>query len=621
MRNIVKNIDRFYVNIVSNIILVITLLILLILRVMSLSPPIIVFEIVSIIALIPVIISAVASLKEREISVDFLAIVALVFAYITREWYSAAFINLMLSSARIFDLWTQRRSENLIKSLLKYRPEKVKVQNDGNYEIKDIEDVKVGDIVIVEVGGRIPIDGIVISGQASVDESTLTGESVPKAKKEGDRVYSSTLNIAGSLFIKTERVASESTLAKIISLVEESSLKKSKTIKIVHTFTRWYVIATMLGAAVIYLYTGNLTLVLAILLVVCADDIAVSVPLAFTAAISSAAKQGILIKSSDVLESMTKIDTFITDKTGTLTFGKPKIVSVETFGNINLKDFLKNIGIAESNSSHPISKSIVDYVEDKKIIIPEVNNFNETPGEGIEVTNGKDKIIAGKVDFVVKKVEKLNSDQIKSLDMFIHSGHSITLVAVNQKLQGFIVFEDEVRPSAKTMIAKTKLLGAKLWIMITGDNHTVAKKVAGEVGIDRFETNLTPKDKPDFIEKIKKERRRTVAMIGDGVNDAAALAIADVSFAMGVVGSDVAINAADVALMNDDLMKIPESIVLARKTRTIVLQCFGIWGITNIVGLSLVAFGILTPTGAATYNFLTDFLPIFNALRVGAARS
>jgi heavy metal translocating P-type ATPase len=617
MQNIIKGNGYFYINITLNVSLVIVLLTLLILRAVNLTPPVIIFEIVSVIALIPVVISAASSLKEREISVDFLAIVALVFAYLTHEWYSAAFINLMLSSARIFDIWTQRRSENLIKSLLKYRPEKARVQTDGSYEIKDIDDIVVGDVVIVEVGGRIPIDGVVVSGQASVDESTLTGESVPKFKKTGDHVYSSTLNMAGSLFVKTERVASESTLAKIISLVEESSLKKSKTIKMVHAFTRWYVIATLAGAVIIYLFTGNLALVLAVLLVVCADDIAVSVPLAFTAAISSAAQHGILIKSSDVLESMTAIDTFITDKTGTLTFGKPKIVSIETFGSTNLKDFLKDIGTAESNSSHPISKSIVDYVEAEKIIIPEVNNFNETPGEGIEVTSGKDKIIAGKIDFVVGKTEKLDSDQAKRLDIFIHSGHSITLVAVNKKLRGFVVFEDEVRPSAKTMIAETKLLGTKLWIMLTGDNHTVAKKVADEVGIDRFETNLTPKDKPNFIEKIKKERMGTVAMVGDGVNDAAALAIADVSFAMGVVGSDVAINAADVALMNDDLMKIPESIILARKTRAIVLQCFGIWGITNIVGLSLVAFGVLAPTGAATYNFLTDFLPIFNALRTG----
>lgn len=619
MRDFIKE-NYSIINIVLNITLAIILLLLLILRAIHLTPPVNTFEVISIIAIVPVIIGTIKGIKEKEISVDFLALVALIFAYLTHEWYSATFINLMLSSARIFDIWTQRRSENLIKGLLKYRPEKVKIQKDGKYEVKDIDDVAINDIVIVEVGERIPIDGIIISGQASIDESTLTGESVPKTKKKDDHVYSSTLNMAGSLFIKTEKIANESTLAKIISLVEESSLKKTKTIKMVHIFTSWYVIATMVGSIIIYLLTGNLTLVLAILLVVCADDIAVSVPLTFTAAISRAAQRGILIKSSDVLEDMTTIDTFITDKTGTLTYGKPKIVSVETFENVDLKNFLKNIGIAEINSSHPISKSIINYVKAEKIIIPQVSNFNETPGEGIEVVNGKDKIIAGKVDFVAEKAEKLNSEQKKRLDGFILTGHSITLVAVNKILQGFIVFEDEVRPSAKIMIAKTKTLGTKLWIMLTGDNHTVAKKVADEVGIDRFETNLTPKDKPDFIEKIKKERRGTVAMIGDGVNDAAALAIADVSFAMGIVGSDVAINAADVALMNDNLMKIPESIILARKTRGIVLQCFGIWAVTNAVGLALVAFGILAPTGAATYNFLTDFLPIFNALRVGTER-
>lgn len=606
------------IGIVSNIVLVGVLAIILILKAIRIDVPILVFEMVSLIALVPVVIGAVKSLKQKTISVDFLAAIALIFAYLAREWYSAAFINLMLAAARIFDIWTQRKSENLIKSLLKYRPEKVKVQIDGIYEIKNIDEVKVNDIVIVEVGERIPIDGIVISGQASVDESTLTGESVPKTKKKGDRVFSSTLNTAGSLFIKAEKIAGESTLAKIISLVEKSSLKKSKTIRMVNVFTGWYVVITLVGAGVIYLITGNLTFVLAILLVVCADDIAVSIPLAFTAAISKAAQRGILIKSSDVLEKLPKIDTFITDKTGTLTYGKPRIVGVRTFGTVNPKQFLKNIGIAETNSSHPISKSIVDYVIKQKIIIPTVNNFNETPGEGIEVINGKDKILAGKVEFVIKRAKELTIKQKEEISQETQAGHSITLVAINENISGFIIFEDKVRSQAKQMIEKTRQLGTKLWIMLTGDNSKVAKKVADEVGIDKFESNLSPKDKPDYIEKIIKEKHGTVAMIGDGVNDAAALAIADVSFAMGVVGSDVAINASDVALMNDDLMKIPESMILARKTKSIVTQCFIIWGITNAVGLSLVAFGVLTPTGAATYNFLTDFIPIANALRVGS---
>jgi Cd2+/Zn2+-exporting ATPase len=603
---------------IFNILLAFLLIVSLALKAAGFSIPILIFKIISFVALIPVILATIKSLKEKTISVDFLAAVALIFAYLTGEWYSAAFINLMLAAARIFDIWTQRRSENLIKGLLKYRPEKVKIQKDGNYEIKDIDDVTIGEILIVEVGERIPVDGVVISGFASVDESTLTGESFPKTKKKGDHVYSSTLNISGSLFVKAEKVASESTLAKIITLVEESSIKKSKTIKLVNTFTKWYVIATIVGSVIIYLITGNLTLVLAILLVVCADDIAVSVPLTYTAAISKAAQRGILIKSSDVLEKLPKIDTFITDKTGTLTFGKPKIVKVEAFEDVDQKKFLRDVGIAETNSSHPVSKTIVDYVISQKIAIPTVSNFNEIPGEGIEVINGKDKIFAGKMDFVIARSKKLKPQQENRLKTEIVAGHSIALIAVNKKVLGFVAFEDEVRPQAKQMIEKTKLLGTKFWVMLTGDNPRVAKRVADEVGIDEVEADLIPKDKPNYIEKIKKERQGTVAMIGDGVNDAAALAIADVSFAMGVAGSDAAINASDVALMNDNLMKIPDSIILARKTKTIILQCFIIWGITNILGLFLVAFGILKPTGAATYNFLTDFLPIFNALRVGA---
>lgn len=613
-----KKENRLVFNLILNIALVAALGIILVSKLLfPQALPISVFEIASIVAFIPVIVGNIKGIKEREITTDLLAAVALIFAYIAHEWYSAVFINLMLSSARIFDIWTERKTGNLIESLLKFRPKMVKVQEGNNILQKNVEDVKIGDFVVIDSGSRIPVDGIVVSGQASIDESTLTGESIPVTKTVGDSVYSPTLNTSGSLIIRTTKIAKESTLAKIITMVSEASIKKSKIVKTAAKFTKWYILVTFLGSIIAYLLTRNVLFVLSVLLVVCADDIAVAIPLAFTVAVAKATKRGILIKSAEVLEKVSKIDTFITDKTGTLTFGKPKVVDILTFSGFSEKEFLKFLSTAEAKSSHPIAAPIVNYAKSLGIKILSSVKPKESPGEGIEIKIEDKVILAGKPGFLESRGVKLTDRDQSEIDKLSEKGLSLTLLSVNKKLAGIISFEDKIRPEARSIVAKTKELGVKKWIMLTGDNKIIAQKVAQEVGIDQVETGLTPKEKLTFIEKIKKDRvNKNLAMIGDGVNDAAALAIADVSFAMGVIGSDAAIDAADISLMDDNLGKIPEAMNLGIDTRKIINRIFAIWAITNLIGLGLVFGKVLNPTGAATYNFLTDFLSIFSALGV-----
>lgn len=605
-------------NLIFNILLAISLSSVLIAELFKLEIPIVVIQTIAYIALIPVIIAAYKSIRKKEVSVDFLAAVALITAFIAKEWISAIFISLMLSCARIFDIWTSRKSDQLIKSLLKYRPKKVKVKIKERVEIKNVEDIEPGDILIIGTGERIAVDGIIIDGQASIDEATLTGESIPIAKKVGDKVFSSTLNISGSILVKTEKKADESTLAQIITMVEKSTLKKSKTVKTASIFAKWYILATFLAAIAIFLITKNINFVLAILLVVCADDIAVATPLAFTVAISKAARFGILIKSSDVLERLSKIDVFITDKTGTLTLAKPKIVKFEIFDNkLSYKNFIRFLVTAEVNSNHPIAKEITELAKSQNIGIPAITKSKESPGEGVEVQFDNKNIIAGKIDFLIKNNIKITTSEMRLINKYSNNGYSTIAMGVDKDLKGIVIFEDSLRPSAINIVQKTKKLGAKLWIMLTGDNKMVAKKIANDTGIDVFESDLMPKDKLNYIENYKKKNKeKTIAMIGDGVNDAAALAIADISFAMGVVGSDTAINAADVALMDDNLEKISKSIILGKKTHQVIYLNFAFWAITNLIGLGLVFSHVLSPTGAATYNFLTDFLPIANALSI-----
>lgn len=604
-----------------NVILLVVLALALLIDVFKILPvPQIVLIILSIIGLVPVLISAFKALKTGELTIDLLASIALVFSFLARQWYSAVFINLMLASARIFDLWTAMRAKNIIQRLMKFRPTKIRVKEGDKIIEKEVERVKAGDQVVVEAGERIPVDGEVISGQASVNEATLTGESVPVVKKIGNNVLTSTLNESGSLLVKAVRVGKDSTLEKLIALVEEASRKKSKTERIAAKFTQWYIFITLAGAIIIYYFSRDLLLVLSVLLVVCADDIAVAVPLTFTAAIARAAQLGIVIKGSDVLEALPKIRIFMTDKTGTLTYGKPKIKEIRVVQKMDETEFLKLFGMAEIESGHPVGKAIMRYLKEKNIPAISPDEVNEAPGEGVAIVKNRKKYFAGKMEFLEENGIVAGKNELKEIEGIENNGLSVVGLGSDKNLIGFMVIEDEARPFAKVFVKTLKESGIDRVVMLTGDNSRVAARVAKELEMDQFESNLHPEEKLKFIEKTNRETRETIAMVGDGVNDAAALALADVSIAMGAIGSDTAIEAADVALMKDNLKRVPDMIFLAKKTRSIIIQNFAIWGITNATGLVLVSVGILGPVGASTFNFLTDFLPIFNALRVSFFR-
>lgn len=575
-----------------------------------------ILEILTFLGTLPVVWSALKALKRRELSIDLLAVVALGFSILSHEWVSAAFINLMLTSARLFDAWTAQREKKIIGKLLKYRPETARIKTGDSERMVSLGEVKVGDEVVVQLGERIPVDGVVVSGQASVDESTLTGESQSVAKKTGSKVFAATLNLAGSLVIRAEKIGADSQFAKIISLVEEASRQKSPSERLAHKFVTWYILLTLAGSALLLYFFKDVRQVLAVLLVVCADDIAVAVPLTFTAAIARSAQKGILLKGSQVLEKLAKIKYFVVDKTGTLTKGHPRVAEVKIFAR-NAGAVLHYLGIASVNSSHPVAKSILEYLKNEHTKIVNPDSFSESPGEGIEAKYQGKIVLSGRIEYLKSKGVHLTPPQQSEVDKKMAEGFSLSGVSVNGKLQGLVVLEDALRPAAAQVVAQTRALGVEKWIMLTGDNPTVAQKVATEVHLDGFRANLKPQDKLHFIQEFKKTHPENLAMIGDGVNDAAALAIADVSFAMGLVGSDAAIEAADVAIMHDDLRKVPEAMSVGKQTMRIVLQNFGIWGLTNAVGLALVFTLHLSPDWAAAYNFATDFIPIFNALRMG----
>lgn len=574
------------------------------------------FIIASTIGVIPVIISALRALKNKELSIDLLASVAMVFAFIAGEWQSAAFVNLMLASARIFDEWTNNRQKQIISKMLKYRPEFVNVQIKDQIVSKPVSEINIGDVVLVELGERIPVDGIVIAGQSSVDESTLTGESESIIKKTGDEVFTSTLNQSGSLTIKVKRVGTDSRFAKIISLVEEASRAKSSSERIASKFVQWYILITLFGSIGLWFIFRDSRLVLSILLVVCADDIAVAVPLAFTAGIVRSAQRGILVKGSQVLEKLSRIKYFVTDKTGTLTMGKPEILDIKIVGKTKKEDIYEALASVTVNSSHPVSEAITAYMKDKRIDFHPAQSIQELPGEGMEANFKRKRIFVGKPEFIERQGIVISSEQLALIDKLRNSGIGISLVGCKE-LWAIVEFRDQIRPNAAQIILETRKMGVKDWTMLTGDNHKIAAMVSGELHLDHFESGVSPEEKLKFIRNFKNTHpNEEVAMIGDGVNDAASLALADVSIAMGLIGSDAAIEASDVAIIKDELNRIPEGMRLARQTLRVVKQNFTIWGITNAVGLVLVLTKVIGPEGAATFNFVTDFVPILNSLRM-----
>lgn len=570
---------------------------------------------ISFVGTLPVLWSAILSLKEKKVSVDLLASVALLFSLLSGEWISAVFINLMLTSARIFLDYSQSQARRTIAALLKLKPQKAKIKKESQVIEVPLNHLKKGDLVVVELGERVPIDGVVIEGEAMLDQSSLTGESLPVPKQPGDKVLSSTLVESGNLTIKTEKVGEETTLEKIIDLVEKSRGNKAAVNTLAERFASWYILSMFIFAFIVYFFSGNLGLVLAILLVVCADDIAVAVPQAFLTAIIYAARRGVIIKGSSYLEGLDQVRTIVADKTGTLTRGRLKIEKIVALNGYSETEVLTLMGGISFLSDHPISKAIKRLLKEKEIKITQAPvKVTEFSGKGITGNFQTRALALGRPEFLESQGVKFGRDEgvWKEPEK---DGFSVTLLAAQGKLAGFAVLADELRPNIKNSIELLKKEGIERVVMLTGDNETIASRVAGEVGITLYHSSLLPEDKINYLTQYLNPQTK-VMMIGDGINDAAALSRADIGVAMGGIGMDVAIESADIVLVKDDFARIPEIIQLSRYVMKIVREDFWIWGIVNAVGLWLVLARVLSPTGAAAYNFLTDFIPLFNSSRI-----
>ena len=508
---------------------------------------------------------------------------------------AAAIVAFIILAGMTTEDYIIHRTRGALEALIKMTPKTARVRRDGAEIEVPIGEVKKGEIVLVKPGDNIPVDGTVISGHSTVNQATITGESIPVEKTVGDRTFAGTLNEHGALEIKVEKIAEDTTLAHLIDLVEEAQEKKAPIQNVADRFTTYFLpIMTVVSSSVFaftYFTIGfdvALARTVTVLLVACPCALAIAVPVAVAATIGNASMNAIIIKGGTHIEKLKDVKIVAFDKTGTLTLGEPKVVEIKTFGNYSEADTIKYAAIAEKFSEHPLSKAIIAKAAEMNLKIPDPTDFKTIPGQGVDAHFGNKHILIGR-----KMIETELSEEANQLMSRVESeGKTAIPVAIDKKVIGVVVVADTVRENSVEAIQRLKRLGIKT-VMITGDNIRTAKSIAEQTGVDEYRAELLPEQKVDVIKELMKGS--VVAMVGDGVNDAPALATSDVGFAMGAAGSDVAVETADVALLGDDLTKVEYAISLSRKAFTRMKGNIVYAFVWNIVALTIAGAGLLNP--------------------------
>jgi Zn2+/Cd2+-exporting ATPase len=562
----------------------------------------------------PVFKSAVKALFIPDLNVDTLVSIAAISAAAVGAFHEAATVVFIMLLGEALEEVTVGKTRKAIASLIQLSPKTAWVVRDGKEIQVPIEEVQINEVVIVRPGERIPVDGRIVSGCGSVNQATLTGESIPVEKVEGDKVFCGTINEAGSCSIEATQVAEDTKLAQIKRLIMEAQAEKSPIQRVTDRFARYFIPAILAIAFLTFLITGDIIRGITILIVACPCALVLGTPTTVVAAIGNAARQGILIKGGAYLEQMGRLKTLLLDKTGTLTEGKPKVVEIKPFNGSGEKDVLFWAAVAEKRSEHPLARAVIRKAEETGLTVPHPQAFENFRGKGVRVQWDGKAIFVGSGDMLSSNGTHIPEDAETLLNSRGWKGMTPLFVSVDSRLVGLLGILDILREEAKTAIGKIKREGVHEVWMLTGDNEQVAHRMAEELGV-RYEAQLLPEEK---VLKVKEWKRKgqIVAMVGDGVNDAPALAAADVGIAMGAVGSDVAIETADIALMTDELGKIPFVIRLSRKALRVIKEnlFFAIGFNTLLVVLS--AQGWMTMILGAVMHQASSLLVIFNSMRL-----
>ena len=546
-------------------------------------------------------ISGFKDIFNRKITVNVFVTVALIATIAVGEFRAAAVIVFIMAVAGALESYTLDKTRRSIRNLLDLTPKMATVRRCDQEVAVPVSEVRIGDIVVIRPGGRIPVDGVVVDGQSCVNQAPITGESIPVEKFKGGEVFGGTLNETGRLEIQTAKVGQDTTLAKIVHLVEQAQGTKAPIQNLADRFTVWFLPTVLVLAVIAFWASGDVKVGVSVLLVACPCAFAIATPTAVTAGISNMARHAVLIKGGVFLELAKKMDVLLVDKTGTFTLGRPKVVEVFAFDGMSEEGILRLAGIAEKYSEHPLARSVMTHAKECGVEIPDPDDFNVKAGMGVTAQLDGNRILVGKNKFLQNEGVIVTEDIAQRVLEQAELGRTAVLVANDMRPVGLISIADEIRPETPRAIASLKVIGIKNITMLTGDNHKVAKAVSEEIGVDDFQAELLPEQKLQFVERLQKDGN-IVGMIGDGINDAPALALADVGIAMGAAGTDVAIETADVTLMNDDLSRVVNFMDMSRKVLLRIKLNIFFSIMYNIIGFILAGFGMLTPVLAVIFQ-------------------
>ncbi|WP_018664205.1 heavy metal translocating P-type ATPase [Heyndrickxia acidiproducens] len=522
----------------------------------------------TVLAAIPIVIKAWQAIRMKTFSIELLVTVAVAGALFIHEYMESAAVTFLFLFGDYLEARTLKKTRSSLKQLVDMAPqEAILLQEDGTRQKIDVDRVQAGDRLVVLPGGKIPVDGAITKGRASINEAAITGESIPVSKEEKEPVFSGSIVDTGYIEMVAEKVGDDTTFAKMVELVEEAQDAKSKTERFLDRFAAYYTPAVVFLALVVLFFTRDLHMAITFLVIACPGALVIGAPVSNVAGIGNGAKNGALIKGGDIMERLSKVDTLVFDKTGTLTKGKPEVTDLHLFGTMNGEKILGLAAKAETVSEHPLGQTIVKEAEARKISL---NHYHLQEGEAI-----KGKGITATIDGCA--VAAGNRKLMEAQGIAIHQtardyatqreklGNTAIFIAVNGKLEAILSIADQIREDARAALADMRSNGIKRIIMLTGDNSHTAQAVASQLGIDAFHAELLPNEKVQYVKKLKEEGS-IVAMAGDGINDAPAIATADIGLAMGKGGTDVSMETADIVLMADKLTQYAHAFALSKKT-------------------------------------------------------
>ncbi|NLC52554.1 MAG: heavy metal translocating P-type ATPase [Firmicutes bacterium] len=509
----------------------------------------------------PIAIQAYQALRVKVVSIDVLVTIAVVGAFLIRNYEEAAIVTFLFLFGAFLEQRTLNKTRSAIKELTEMAPESAfKQREDGEFVEVEVDEVDVGDVLLVKTGAKVPVDGHVIAGEGSVNEASITGESIPVAKEKGSKVYAGTILDNGTIQIVADRVGEDTTFGKIIELVEEAQDSKSEAERFIDRFAKYYTPAVLVLSFIVWLFSRHLELAITILVLGCPGALVIGVPVSNVAGIGNGARHGVLLKGSEVVSDFSRLQTMVFDKTGTLTVGKPTVAETAYYGD-NIDEALGYLASVERESDHPLAKAVLEAIGETQYAT--VEETEVVKGGGIVARVNGHRIAVGNVALMEREKVELSEKARADVARFEKNGNSLVLTAVDGKLKVLLGVRDQIRPGVKEDLRKLERLGVKNLVMLSGDNQGTVDVVSRELGLTEARGNMLPEDKAAYIEHLIKEKGQVVAFVGDGVNDSPSLALANIGIAMGG-GTDVAIETSDVVLMNSDFSRLPHALGLTK---------------------------------------------------------